>query len=88
MSESHENGRRVWGFENHDRILRVHPRAMFRPLIVSLPELPYSSFPASRRPSGSYGIEDIAARQVETLRRFRPEGQVPADGMVREGRGL
>ena len=69
-------------------LIILGPNPMFRPLIVSLPEnLPVFglSFPQADALPVPYRIEDIAARQVEALRRFRPEGPYRLMGWCAEG---
>ncbi len=61
---------------------------LFRPLILNLPEnLPVLSlsFPDVARLPVPYRIEDIAALQVATLRRFQPDGPFALMGWCAEG---
>jgi len=67
-------------------ILGAHP--LFRPLILDLPEsLPVFGlgFPDVEDLPVPFRIEDIAARQVEALRRFRPEGPYALMGWCADG---
>jgi oxalate---CoA ligase len=67
-------------------ILGPHP--LFRALILNLPEnLPVFGlcFPEAKTLPLPYRIEDIAARQVEALRRFRPEGPYRLMGWCVDG---
>ncbi len=96
VSESHENGDAFGASKiipirssgSLPPLIILGPNPMFRPLIVSLPEnLPVFglSFPQADALPVPYRIEDIAARQVEALRRFRPEGPYRLMGWCAEG---
>ncbi|HXP88016.1 MAG TPA: non-ribosomal peptide synthetase [Bryobacteraceae bacterium] len=64
------------------------PQPLFRPLILKLPEnLPVFglSFPDGASLPTPFRLEDIAAVQVEALRRFQPEGPYALMGWCADG---